>query len=147
MIREATISDVDASMPLLKRCYDEHIQHTGLRYDHKSMRQTAERLAEHGVSVLHEGEKIDAILCAVLYPSMFDSKQIVAHMIMWYTEAPKGTGIQLLKKFEELARNKGATIFLFNGREDKCYEKLGYVYCETQYIKSKQYEIRRKKNI
>jgi GNAT superfamily N-acetyltransferase len=147
-IRRGTHTDIPELLPLCKEFYEQSkYSQSGIKFSSQAITTLLTTvLGDSGIVAVaeDEGHIVGFILVAV-FPFHFNPKHKVATEIIFYVTARgRGTGVgtQLLKKAEQVAKQRGVKLFSMVSHESvnssaahSLYEKLGYERSEVAYIK------------
>lgn len=142
MIREATLDDIGQIAVLGERFIQESHYHRLIGINPDALRSVAETLIaeDHGLLLVDEfyGELAGMIgMLATIHPTSWEP---VASELFWYVPPEaRGGGLKLLFAGERWARESGCKRCIMvspNERVGTLYERLGYEFLETQYVKA-----------
>ena len=141
MIREATIDDIPALVAMGKEFFDL----TGLpiEYDGNSVAQMITNLIKNEDAVVLVDDEVKSAIAGLVYPFYFNTDILSGNEMFWWVSPEKrGTGLRLVDKLEDWARDKGADLFqmtcLHEGHEKigRYYERRGYMPTEHNYMRA-----------
>lgn len=142
MIRPMESKDKDAVIALALEFSRERLEKDGMWVDPvASASQFDQLIVLPNVFALVaeiDGVVVGMIVCLVS-PLVFTS-QVVAQEVVWYVKPThRSCGVRLLKKTEELLRERGCEAILMVGLEGdhscEFYERVGYTLFQKTYIK------------
>jgi GNAT superfamily N-acetyltransferase len=134
MIRPATPDDFPMMLEMGRAFAEEAGVIGRVGWDDDSVIDTLEVLMEHGILLVSERGMIGGML----FPHPFNRDCMVFSELFWRAE--DGQGRALLKEAERIAKERGANVsamIAMDGMErtQRLYGKLGYGYCEAQFMK------------
>ena len=141
MIREATEKDI----PALVEMGREFFKLTGLpiEYSGDSVAKMIGNLIDGESAVVFVDEEVKSAIAGLVYPFYFNTDILSGNEMFWWVSPEKrGTGIKLMDKLEEWARDKGADLFqmtcLHEGHEKigSYYQRRGYKPTEHNFMRS-----------
>ena len=141
MIREATERDI----PVLVEMGREFFKLTGLpiEYSGDSVAKMIGNLIDGESAVVFVDEEVKSAIAGLVYPFYFNTDILSGNEMFWWVSPEKrGTGIKLMDKLEEWARDKGADLFqmtcLHEGHEKigSYYQRRGYKPTEHNFMRS-----------
>ena len=153
MIRKVIAEDKDTVIDLIWQFKKEALDKTKVSFNKNTLSKRIDMsIAQDNpcIFICYEGNVGVGIISGLIVKSFFDDNQILAMELVWYISENyrgKSYGRDLLRKFEEYAKSKGASNIIMiaghysiNMRKDKLldyfYTKNGYVKLETHYIKN-----------
>lgn len=138
MIREADRSDIPAMLEMGRRFADDAGVTDWVEWDDASVTALLEHLidSEDGICLVADG----AMFGGFVFPHEFNGNVLVFKEVFWRSEG--FAGVKMLKRAEEWARGRGATmagmftpINEVTGDVGPLYERLGYRMSERIYMK------------
>ena len=141
MIREATEKDI----PALVEMGREFFKLTGLpiEYSGDSVAKMIGNLIDGESAVVFVDEEVKSAIAGLVYPFYFNTDILSGNEMFWWVSPEKrGSGIRLMDKLEEWARDKGADLFqmtcLHEGHEKigSYYQRRGYKPTEHNFMRS-----------
>lgn len=134
MIRPATYDDFPMMLEMGRAFAEEAGVIARVGWDDASVIDTLETLIDSGILLVSEQGMIGGLVAQ--HP--FNHAVKVFSELFWRAE--DGQGLALLKEAERLAKEQGATVsamVAMDGmdRTRRLYKKLGYEYCEGQFMK------------
>lgn len=141
MIREATEKDIPALVEMGRDFFDL----TGLpiEYDEDSVAGMIENLIDGENAVVFVDEEVKSAIAGLVYPFYFNTSIISGNEMFWWVSPEKrGSGLKLMDKLENWARDKGADLFqvtcLHEGHAKigEYYQRRGYKPTEHNYMRT-----------
>lgn len=141
-IREATFDDIEAVVEL-GRNFIAGTQYANFVIpDGEAMFNTVRMLIDkHAVFVMEiMNGPIVGILGIMLYPHAVTGEQCAVECFWWVKPTFRGSGLSMLKRAEQWARDRGAAFIQMvqphsEAKLGRVYERLGYTVTEHQYQK------------
>jgi GNAT superfamily N-acetyltransferase len=147
-IRRGTPADITALVALCQEFYSQSkYTEAGIKFSVQAMAGVITTLlGDSGiVSVAEDDGEIVGLILVAVFPFHFNPKHKVATELVFYvTEKGRGHGLgkQLLKKAEQVAKQRGVRLFSMVAHENvdstsahSLYDNLGYERSEVAYIK------------
>lgn len=144
-IRRATCLDVPAIVSMGAAFLASTTLGAHIATNPEAMETLTHRLLENGeagdsvVFVADRGGHLDGMIGAVAYAHHISGERIAGEVFWWANPEARGTtGIRLLRRAEQWARDKGAKAFQMIApagadRVASIYQRLGYGQVETTY--------------
>lgn len=136
MIREAMVSDIPAIMEMGRRFADDAGVTETIGWDDDSVESLLHALIENDNGVLLVGDR--GMIGGIIYGHPFNNKVRLFQEFFWRSEGAEG--VKLLRRAEEMAREKGATRSYMGTMPglpdlDRLMTRLGYTAAERTFIK------------
>lgn len=147
IIREAKSTDIEGIKVLGESFYNEaNFSSKGLSLNLDSFAAFLRQVIDHPdvvILVCEKDEELVGTVAGAITPWILDTSQSILQEIWWYVDPKeRGVGGRLLKRFEEIGRQKDVTFVLMvtldSKHEDKLinyYERQGYQHLEHHFIK------------
>jgi GNAT superfamily N-acetyltransferase len=138
-IRNAQISDLDAIIAMGRKFHGKTIHGQHVHFDEESFRNLCTGLIVEDDSDLIVTDDCSAMAALMTFPSMANDQKLVSTEMWLWSETP-GHGIKLLKRLEELARERGAVSMALTSQNNlrdvsPLYKRMGYSAMETIHVK------------
>lgn len=138
-IRDAQISDLDAITAMGRKFHGKTIHGQQVHFNEESFRNLCVGLIVEDDSDLIVTDDCSAMAALMTFPSMANDQKLVSTEMWLWSETP-GHGIKLLKRLEELARERGAVSMALTSQNNlrdvsPLYKRLGYHPMETIHVK------------
>ena len=136
MIRPATYDDIPAMLVMGRAFAEDAGVVARVGWDDASVADTLETLIDNDDGIVLVSEQ--GMIGGIVAPHPFNHSVRVFSELFWRAE--DGQGRALLNEAEKIARQRGANVsamVAMDGMERtrKLYKRLGYAYCEAQFMK------------
>lgn len=145
IIRKAQLYDLPGVHILTEGFHEQDLEGWSLGHTKESADAAVEMFIKNGLGIVAiKDDEIIGCLGGFITPYWLNALSIVFQEIMWYVKPEHrkgGTGVRMLKRSMEIAKDAGATHFVMAhtgtqaNKLSKLYTKLGFVPLETQYIR------------
>ena len=138
-VRDARISDMDCLIEMGRRFHGKTIHGQRVKFDKGSFRDLCYGLICSDDSDLIVTDDCSAMAALMTFPSMANDSALVSTEMWLWSDTP-GHGLKLLKRLEELSRERGAVSMALTSQNNlrdvsPLYKRMGFTPAETIFVK------------
>lgn len=138
MIREATLEDIPALLPMAEKFIALAWGRVGVPYDQETCENVLVGLIAADDGILLVADELDAMIGVVIHCWHFNKNVATATELFWWAEPSSKAAMPLWQEAERRAEEKGAKTFNMGLQTHLRANALGRLYQRRGYVQSEQ---------